>query len=308
MFKLPNLPSPRAEPHELADFAELLAWDKGKTSAREIVAYLGRLDDNDGNVGCDDDDDENAAELDEVMNEVDRRRDACKDGYPFVLELDGTVLRSAPTDQNHRSHIYHYLLLATRLNMKTSCVHADIDGTKLLEELSAKVLQCYLGSERARTLVFGTGIQGGFEEKISHLCKQLGEGGCFRNVDDAAAQARDDKLDTVTWVPFSDGKPGQLIVFGQCKTGSNWRDLITQLQPDAFIKRWMSNGYFLLNPLRALCVSEAADRSRWSGVSVYAGLFLDRCRLVDHCESIDPELLDRVKAWNAAAKMTVTLG
>jgi hypothetical protein len=57
-----------------------------------------------------------------------------------------------------------------------------------------------------------------------------------------------------------------------------------------------------------LCVSEAADRSRWSGVTVYAGLFLDRCRLVDHCENIDPELLDRVKAWNAAAKKTVILG
>ena len=73
MFRLPNLPSSQAECHELADFAELLAWDKGSISAREIEAYLGRLGENDHNAGCDDNDDENADEIDEVMNELERR-------------------------------------------------------------------------------------------------------------------------------------------------------------------------------------------------------------------------------------------
>ena len=308
MFKLPDYPSPKAESHELADFAELLAWSKGSASAREIIAYLGRLDDNDHNIGCEDNDDENADELDEVMNEIERRNSACGEGYPFELELDGTVLRYIPLDENHRSDVYRYLLLSTRLNMKNQRVHADIDGTGLLEEIAARVLQCYLGQTRARSMVFGTASKGKFEEKVNHLCQELGEGGCFSNIDNAAVHANDDKLDTVTWVPFVDKKPGQLVVFGQCKTGSTWGRHVTELQPEAFLKRWMSNRLYLLNPLRALCVSEAADRSRWNGTVAYAGLFLDRCRMVDFCESLDSDLLNRVKVWNTAAYATVDIG
>lgn len=308
MFKLPDLPSPKAEPHELADFAELLAWSKGTASAREIVAYLGRLDDNDYNIGCEDNDDENADELEEVMNEVERRKTACGDGYPFELELNGTVLRYISIDGNHRSDVYRYLLLSTRLNMKNQRAHADIDGTGLLEEIAARVLQCYLGPIRARSLVFGTASKGKFEDKVNHLCQELGEGGFFQNLDAVPAQANDDKLDAVAWIPFVDKKPGQLVVFGQCKTGSNWSGLITQLQPDAFLKRWTSSRTYLVSPLRALCVSEAADRSRWNGTVVYSGLFLDRCRMVDFCESLDPDLLSRVRAWNTAAYATVDIG
>jgi hypothetical protein len=307
MFKLPELPSPKAEPHELADFAELLAWSKGSASAREIVAYLGRLDDNDHNIGCDDNDDENADELDEVMNEIERRKAACGDGYPFELTFDGTVLQYIPADGNHRSDIYRYLLLSTRLNMKTHRVHAEIDGTTLLEEISARALQCYLGPTRARSLVFGTASSGSFKDKVNQLCDELGEGGGFHCLDDASAQANDDKLDTVTWVPFADRKPGQLVVFGQCKTGSNWNGLITQLQPEAFLKRWTRNRMYLVNPLRALCVSEAADRSRWGGTVVYAGLFFDRCRIVDFCEELEQDLWSKVRTWNAAAKATVLI-
>lgn len=307
MFKLPNLPSPQAEPHELADFAELLAWKNGTTSAREIVAYLGRLDENDRNIGCDDNDDENADELDEVMNEIERRRDACGDGYPFGLDPNGTVLRHILADESYRAEVYRYLLLSTRLNMKNNRVHSDIDGSLLLEELSASVLQCYLGRDRASTFIFGTATQSSFEDKINQLCQRVGEGGCYRNLDDGPVHANDDKLDVVSWIPFSDQKPGKLVVFAQCKTGSNWRGLITQLQPDAFIKRWISKP-FVLNPLRALLISEAADRSKWSGTSVYAGLFIDRCRIVDFCDTIDDNLLERIKAWNNAAKDSIELG
>lgn len=150
MFKLPDLPSTQAECHELADFAELLAWDKGSVSAREIAAYLGRLGENDRNVGCDDNDDETADEIDEVMNEIERRASACGGGYPFVLELKGTVLRHSPNKKDHRSDLYHYLLLSTRLNMTKDRVHVEIDGADLLEEIAAETLRCYLGKERAK--------------------------------------------------------------------------------------------------------------------------------------------------------------
>ena len=303
MFKLPDLPSDQAECHELADFAELLAWDKGSVSAREIEAYLGRLGENDRNSGCDDNDDDNAQGIVEVMIEIERRASACNGGYPFVLEMEGTVLRHAPNKRDHRSHIYHYLLLSTRLNMTNDRLHAGINGADLLEEIAAETLRCYLG-HRARSMVFGTSANGTFPEKVNKLCRELGEGGTFRNSDTGPAHANDDKLDTVSWVPFADNSRSQIVIFGQCKTGTNWGGLVTQLQPVGFIKRWMSEPY-MHDPLRAFCVSEAANRSRWNGYSIYAGLLFDRCRIVDFCEKPSPVLLRKIKNWSTAAKATI---
>ncbi len=301
MFKLPNAPSAAAEVHELADFAELLAWKKGSASTREILAALGRLDDNENNVGCDDDSDTLQEALDEVMNEIDRRQVACGSGYPFALDLEGTVLRHRPDDADPRTFIYYYLLLGTRLNMQNNRTHANIDGTLLLEELSAHVLKNYLGASRAKSTVFGTANQNGFTKKIEELCGMLGEGNCFRPLDPGAVNANDDKLDVVAWVPFSDKKACQLIIFGQCKTGSTWGGQVTHLQPKEFIKRWMDRSY-VLDPVRAFCISEAADRSRWHGYSIYAGLFIDRCRLVDFSDNVDARLLKKITKWQKKAK------
>ena len=133
MFKLPALPSPRADVHELADFAELLAWQNDSVSAREILAFLGRKGDNEYNEGVDDEDDLNANALDDVMVEIDRRSKSCVGGYPFALDLKGTVLRHDPNDTSERAVVYRYLLLSTRLNMTADKVQANIDGTGLLE-------------------------------------------------------------------------------------------------------------------------------------------------------------------------------
>ena len=305
MFKLPDLPSPQAECHELADFAELVAWDKGQVSAREIVAYIGRLSDNDHNVGCDDNDDEAADELDEVMNEIERRATACGGGYPFALKMKGTVLRHVPNEKDYRSHLYHYLLLCTRLNMKDNRVHAKIDGAELLEEITAETLRCYLGSKRAQSIVFGTAAIGTFEQRVNRLCRSIGEGGKFKPLDTAPVTAKDDKLDTVTWIPFSDSSRNKLIVFGQCKTGTNWDDMTTQLQPDGFIQRWMSDRAYLHKPLRAFCVADSVNRSRWVEYSIYAGLFFDRCRIMDFCEVLEKALLSKIVKWTTAAKTTI---
>ncbi|MDP1590601.1 MAG: hypothetical protein Q8M07_22805 [Prosthecobacter sp.] len=300
MFKLPNHPSPQADIHELADFAELNALSRGSVSIRSIQALMGRMDDNDSNVGCEDNDDQTAKDLDEMMNEIDRRREACGDGYPFELQSEGTVLGYDPATLSDRGTIYLYLLLSTRLNMLSRKVHAGIDGTGLLETVSAHALKNYLGRERARTLVFGTSCAGSFTDKVSELCRELGEGGQFRHIDSGDVDANDDRLDVVSWVPFSDKLPGKLIIFGQCKTGTNWRNEVAQLQPDAFIKRWMSDT-IVVNPLRAFCISEAADRTKWRGVCVYSGILFDRCRLVDFCHDLDTKSADLIAKWSNAA-------
>ena len=301
MFKLPALPSPRADVHELADFAELLAWQNDSVSAREILAFLGRTGDNEYNEGVDDEDDLNANALDDVMVEIDRRSKSCVGGYPFALDLKGTVLRHDPNDTSERAVVYRYLLLSTRLNMTADKVQANIDGTGLLEEISAAVLRCYLGHDRAKSIVFGTAIGGTFPRKVDALCTALGEGGSFETLDPGPVNANDDRLDSVAWVPFSDMREGKLIIFCQCKTGSSWKEHTTQLQPDVFIKRWMKHRTFLVVPVRAFCVSEATCPTNWRGLVGYAGLLFDRLRVVDFLDRIDPGLLKRIQSWNAAA-------
>jgi hypothetical protein len=301
VFILPNPPSPQADVQELADFAELLCLQQGATSAREIIAYLGRVDDNANNIGAVDDDDDNADMLDEVMDETDIRSKACGDGYPFVLEQSGTRLRHADAADNPKSIIYRYLLLSTRLNMRDSRKHADIDGGDLLEELAAHVLRNYLGRDKARTMVFGTAAGGRFQDRVDLLCRELREGVRFRSLDLAPVNANDDKLDAVGWVPFVDGRPGQLILFGQCKTGSNWGGLVTQLQPESFIKKWMLEPY-LVNPVRVFFLSEAVDQTRWKGICTETGILLDRCRIVEFSDQIEVGLLDRISRWTDAAR------
>jgi len=301
MFKLPALPSPRADIHELADFAELLALQNDSVSAREILAYLGRTGDNEYNEGVDDEDDINADALDDVMIEIDRRSKSCARGYPFALDLKGTVLRHDSMDASERAVVYRYLLLSTRLNMTADKVQADIDGTGLLEEVSAAVLRCYLGYNRAQSVVFGTAIGGTFRDKVDALCGALGEGGGFEALDPGPVNANDDRLDSAAWIPFSDKRGGKLIIFCQCKTGSNWREHTTQLQPDAFIIRWMKHRTFLVVPVRAFCVSESTCPNHWGGLVSYAGLLFDRLRLVDFLDRIEPDLLGRIRTWNAAA-------
>lgn len=294
-----------AEHHELADFAELLAIKNGSASAREMVSYLSQLGDNQNNVGCEDDEDETTNEMDGVMNELGRRINACGQGYPFRLDLAGTVLRHESKLQDTRALVYRYLLLATRLNMTASKVHAGFDGTALLEALSAEVLRSYLG-QRARSLAFGTSAQGGFASKVSHLCQQLCEGGQFQNPDVAHVDENDDGLDAVGWIPFSDRSRGQLIVFGQCKTGTHWTEHKSRLQPSDFVRLWMSDPP-LVCPIRAFFVAESADRGHWNKHVAYAGLLFDRCRLVDFCDALPEALLEKIRNWTTAALDTVDL-
>jgi hypothetical protein len=306
MFTLPSPPSPQADVTELADFAELLCLEKNQTSAREIVAYLGRVDDNDNNVGCEDDDDENTYTLDEAMNEIGRRQQACGAGYPFKLERAGTTLQLDNTQHNQRSTIYLYLLLSTRLNMKSNRVHDGLDGTHLLEELGAHAIRNYLGGTKARTLVMGTSLGKTFQERVETLCQHTCEGIRFRSLDGGKVTAQDDKLDAVGWVPFADALPGQLVVFGQCKTGTNWKDLVHQLQPDSFMAKWLEKP-ILVKPVRAFCISEAADRATWKSTCVDAGILLDRCRLVDFSDNVDAGLLARIERWVKAAQESIAV-
>ena len=190
--------------------------------------------------------------------------------------------------------------------MTTNRTHAGLDGTLLFESLAAEVAREYFG-ERAQSLVFGTSAtNGSFPQRVDDLCSRLGEGGGFRSDGERRTSARDGKLDIVAWKPFTDGLPGKLIGFGQCKTGTNYGDSLAQLQPSAFCGKWMRDS-IVASPIRMFFISESLDSSealRYE-ISHDAGVVFDRCRIVEFCETVSPELIKKVERWTlAAAKAT----
>jgi len=283
----------------------LLAWDCGTTSAREIVRTLNQVGDNEQNEGCEDDEDENTDSVDDVFLELESRSSRCGNAYPYSLNL-GQNLEHQQIDLNNRQAIvYRYLLLCTRLNMKTNHRHAGINGTELFEKYSAFVMRTYLGFHRAQAMVFGTSVEGGFAKKVEELCTRLNEGGTYLPVDISGADAKDDKLDALAWVPFGDSNPGKIILFGQSKTGTSWPEQLTQSRPIDFARKWFSTRNFWVEPVRALCVAESVDPDRWPSTCISGGLLMDRSRLVEFSELIDDGIFDEIHRWTVQAKSVI---
>jgi len=122
--------------------------------------------------------------------------------------------------------------------------------------------------------------------------------------DDVPVCAQDDKLDVVAWLPFSNFTPGQLIVFAQSKTGTNWRDNTSELSPDVFQNKWLSK-HFLVSPTRAFCISESVIQAKWNSTCTETGLLFDRCRIVECCNRLDCKIKATISDWVNGAKKTI---
>ena len=315
MFKWPGIPSPRARSHEEADyeeflawkqevtdFSELLSWRDGIASARQVFDQIAKLDENDYLDGVPEIEEMEETIKEEVMDQVAERSDVCGDRYPFEINSSGSALKVRSGDKN-KHVIYKYLLLATRLDMNEHKIHANLDGTELFEELCAQIGSNYFG-KHSKSFVFGTanGL-GNFELKIDTMCSLIGEGEGYNNNYNRTANAKDDGLDIAIWIPFSDDRAGKLIGFGQCKTGTHDDECFTRLQPDAFCKNWLKI-MPTLTPVRMFFVAEALLDEQWSGKSSYAGILLDRSRIIEYCNEIDSDLLYRIVAWTSEAAMS----
>ena len=303
MFKWPDGPSPRAPEHELADFAELVCWKQGNTSATALTGLLGRLAENEYSDGVPEEE-EIPKHVEGAYFEIERRIESCGDGYPFVLGDNGDTLHSISSVDDEKHAIYKYLLLATRLNMGSKPGnhrnHDGIDGTRLFEELSAETCREYFG-DRAESIVFGTAAgEPDFLGKVNDLCHKIGEGDGYMSRVSSRENQKDGKLDVVVWKHFSDGLAGKLIAFGQCKTGTNYKDTLTQLQPDSFCKKWMRTSP-AMTPMRMFFIAEALPKGRWYNFASDAGLLFDRCRIVDFSSRISQGISSRVNGWTAAA-------
>ena len=303
MYKLHNVPAASASVHELADFAELTAWMEALVSQNALSRRMRILAENDYHQGVPEDDVAEDRIID-AFAEIQDRVTSCGGGYPFEISDAGYTLRFRADCNDDRQLIYTYLLLATRMDMKNQRRQANIDGTLILEDLSAEVARNYLG-ERAESMVFGTADNLKFSDKIERLCEKISEGGGFK-ASKTPALIKDGGLDVVAWKHFSDRRVGKLIAFGQCKTGTSYKDSFTQLRPDSFCNRWLKSS-LVCPPVRMFFLTDSLSIDQLESSSWDAGLIFDRCRIVDFSSYISADVVDRIERWTTAARESAML-
>jgi hypothetical protein len=132
----------------------------------------------------------------------------------------------------------------------------------------------------------------------------LGEGGGFQARPGVnASNKNDDKLDVVAWKNFSDKESGKLILWGQCKTGTNWGTHLTATRPSDFAAQWLRD-CFAVEPVRIFLLTEAIGKDKWYEYSRMGGILFDRSRIMDYSDNLPDNIKIDVKAWAKEAKRT----
>lgn len=307
MVARPTLPSADAAPEEHADWLEYctLRSAEGGTSIRQFMRDLSAA--GTGEV-IDIWEHEEGSPLEEMLGaegtaesafeELHERYLACggKDGaYPFHVEENSLLLGGRP-----ETSVYTFLLLLSRLGREAG--PPEIDAAELFEDISARAAERYLGGSRsnARAVVFGFPrkvLPKGFAPALDALCSQLGEGEGHRT-SPKTKDEKDARLDIVAWRDFQDKRPGKLIAFGQCATGSQWRTKLTDLPPTTdWCDLWM-RGLVTVSPIRLFCVPHRVDRENWLHTGRLGGILFERCRIAQLAADLDGDLADACTKWS----------
>lgn len=302
MFKLPDqIPSLRSPSQEWADYAEYLALKNGKISLHDLIKTPLLVSDETIVSGIEDATDRFNNKADEISSEINRRRNISRERYPYNATDNGYSIEFHLNDEQH-TWVYRFLLLSTRLKMTRQKVQNGIDGTHILERLSAEVAKEFFGAN-SEVDILGTSRAevGGFRAKLADLTKRMREGGEIHPNEHFRPQ--DDNVDVILWKGFTDKMPSQVIAFGQCKTGTSWSDKLSELNTEAFCKTWFKT-YPVLTPIRMFFCSQYFPQEIWRARANEAGLVFDRFRILDYLpETLADGLLNDIKTWCNGAEL-----
>lgn len=304
---MPPLPVPpaSADAVEHADWLELLAFsaDDRNSSHSDLTRAIHRgattevlNQDETAPAENDQGDEQSQLVADAAWSEVERRSSVCGARYPFAVGENHIACNA-----DAETKAYTYLLLLTQYG--NSVRPTGLFGERIFEEAAVVAAQSYLTSTTmtAKAFHFGhprpTGT--GFRTALVRLLAEMGDGQINH---DAAllSDQNDSHLDVVAWLPFGDSAPSQLIAFGQCATGSNWRTKTTELSPKSFQRKWFLQ-HFHVDPIQMFFVPHSIKKDLWPSVSADAGIIFERCRLTNLLVDVPAQLGQRWAEWTAAA-------
>jgi hypothetical protein len=306
MIKTDSVPDANAPPEHHADFLELstLRSVKKSVSVQEFIRDLGIGNADEAVTDSLSDDGEGVKEAAEAIAQTafDELDERCRNfgtysaHYPFKVTANTLNLKAGGEES-----LYTFLCLLSWFGKDAGPNNAD--GEKIFEDVCAKAAEVYLGGpgNRVQSLVFGFPRRvapRGFADALDILCKSLGEGGGHRKGRPKLPDQKDGKLDIVTWVEFRDSRQGKVITFGQCATGRNWDEKISELPaPDRWCGHWMADTPTVL-PLRSFFVPHRIERDSWSHSCTFGGVLFDRCRIASLASETDDNLKQQWIKWS----------
>jgi len=301
MYRLGNIPSPTDNLSDIADYIEIkcLFSDSSSISRRGIFSSMSMESDEQNFDGVEDDEDRLNNKLDDVLQEMLRRKSECAGHYPF--KIDGCLVSVDDTCNETIKTYYTYFLLATRSNMREDRLFdtPTKDASLLFEKVSEKIAKNYFG-ENSKTLLFGTSAGSNFKSKVNHLIKILNLRGEAIDPIGSTGRQNDGHLDLVVWTPFIDNRDSMLIGFGQCKTGTSWEEHLTELNPNNFFKNYVGDSP-AHPPVRLFFLTDSISivNEKWGERASAAGILFDRRRIMEFLpiEDMPNELTNDIKKW-----------
>ena len=210
-------------------------------------------------------------QLDLLMAEVDRRKDAAQALYPFVCTDRGSVSRIEMVDETP----YEFLLwLSISPAYRAQERFGEID--QFFDDLVKQGLIAYLGPN-AKGVCFGfpsrDGRPRGFKEAVSWLASLLG---LRTGLMPRRSKVKDGGVDVVVWKPFRDQRSGFIVILCQCTVQKDW----TGKAKDIVVGKWRGWIDFGHDPVTAIAVPFAIPPTfeRWDELRRTVHIVLDRMR------------------------------
>jgi hypothetical protein len=311
-YKVGQTPSRQSHLETIADYWELLALADTKPKAvLDLVKKMSKASDEIHITGIVDEEDKLSIRIAESHRELEKRAQFLGNKYPFVIN-DQSL--SAQIDFGNQHHVtYIYLLLCTRLNMQLNRTQAGIDGTEIFEHVCALVATEYFGAG-TESKVFGTGDRladmetkgdedvndPNFENKVEAMVVDLNEGQGFRNFNDSPPTEKDGGIDIYCWKDFYNYRPGKMVAFGQCKTGTTWRNIITSHKLLNFHDYWLQRT-LCADPIHIGFISDNLIRAKNVALDQARMILFDRLRIMQFSPNLSEPLSEQLISWTNAA-------
>lgn len=231
-----------------------------------------------------------------VFSELEDRSIAAGAGYPFLVGKQAIQFDST----TGTSSTYIFLLLLSWFGVgagKGTRIRPERD----FEDISLAASESFFGrNEHDGSYLFGFPRRteaAGFPAAIDDLSQRLGEGGGAKPIK-IAAQQKDAHLDVVVWNGFADRRPGQLIAFGQCATGENWRTKLSELSDTrSWCQAWMLQPPSV-PPLRMFFVPHRLTKNDWETSAILGGIVFERCRIAYHTPELPSHIREGGLEWS----------
>lgn len=204
----------------------------------------------------------------DVFTEIEQRAKSAGDGYPFEFDYQGILSLRKHNWECFAEYVFCLCLSYLPLSNTRS-------APKLFEAVSRIALERYLAG---RSVGFGAprhDMPSSFEDAMKDLCGRMGEGE-FRL--QSTLNRQDDTVDLIAWKDFADGHPSKVMIFGQCGAGRNWNEKLGDLQPEEWLRQWIT-GFVSPIPLKSFFTPYRIDPDRWDFYARKAGILFDRCRI-----------------------------